>query len=363
MSGARAIRVVLVAGIGLLALAALAGAGPELPGPPIREWLGIAGDKLPTACEPDPARVRTFGPAPTSAEWRREPRSPFNSPEAGGVSLAGSVYMVGGQDREGTSAALWRFDEGGGGRYVREPDAPVAIDHPVFAVHRDDLILASGYVDGTDATNRAWSYSTRTRRWRELPAMRVARGAAGGGVIGDRLYVVGGAPVFGDEAEPHASLEIYDFDAGRWLPGPDMPTARHHFAAAVAGGRLYVAGGRTAGDLSLDAFEQFDPATGRWSLLPPLPHGLGASALTAVNGRLVLTGGGDDTNWREGGGWTTAAVFAYDARAARWERLPDLRHPRHAHVAAALGDRLFVFRGSPCPGYGLTSEAESLLVR
>jgi len=83
----------------------------------------------------------------------------------------------------------------------------------------------------------------------------------------------------------------------------------------------------------------------------------------AHRGRLVNTGGGDDTNWREGGGWTTQAVFEYDPGAGSWTRLADLSHPRHGHVAAALDDRVYVFRGAPCPGYGLTANTESLSLR
>jgi hypothetical protein len=359
VSAARGVRFVLLAGVALLALALLLGAGPELPGPPVREWLGIAEPEEPDPCDPATSEFRAFGPAPSSPPWRRERPSPADSPEAGAATVGDSAYLVGGQDAEGTSADLWRFD-GATGRFERGPDAPETIDHAVVAAHGDDVVVASGYIGGTDATNRTWSYDTRTKRWRELPSMRVARGAAAGGVVGDRLYVVGGTPVFGDEDDPIASLEIYDFEEDRWLPGPDVPTARHHVAAAVLDGKLYVAGGRRVGDLSLDAFEVFDPATGRWSSLPPLPHGLGAPALSAAGGRLVLTGGGDDTNWREGGGWTTGAVWAYDPGSSRWVRLPDLRTPRHGHASTAIGDRVYVFRGAPCAGYGLTAETESL---
>jgi hypothetical protein len=348
---------VLITGGCLFGVALLLVAGPELPGPPVREWLGVADDEVPTACDPAGAEFRSFGPAPDSPAWRRETRSPVNSPEAGAATLGASVYLVGGQDPEGTSADLWRFD---GERFERGPDAPVTIDHPVVAAYGDELILASGYIDGTDATNRAFTYSPEERRWEELPSMRIARGGAAGGVIGDRLHVVGGTPVFGDEGDALASHEIYDISEGRWLPGPDMPTGRHHTAAAVVDGKLYVAGGRQVGELSLDAFEVYDPETERWSSLAPIPHGVGAPGLSAVDGRLVLTGGGDDTNWREGGGWTTGAAYEYDPEADRWERLPDLRTARHGHVSATLGDRVYVFRGAPCAGYGLTAKTESL---
>jgi N-acetylneuraminic acid mutarotase len=250
------------------------------------------------------------------------------------------------------------------GEYRQETDAPVAIDHPVVTAHDGDVILASGFVDGSDPTNRAWSYSPKTGKWSELPPMRVKRGAAAGAVVGNRLYVAGGIKAFGNVNEPVRVLEIYDFKERRWHRGPDMPTPRHHFGVGVVGGKLYFAGGRQPTDQALDAFEEFDPVTNRWHRLPPVPTDTGSPGVTALEGRVVVTGGGRDPLLPgEPGGWLLRAAYSYDPATRRWLRLPDMRRARHGHVAAAADGRVYVFRGAPCPGYGEMSSVESLRLR
>lgn len=352
----------LTASLALLGLTLLLVAGVSLPGPPLREWLGIAKPPLPDLCAYDPASVREPpGPAAPPGSWRREPSSPTPSPEEGAIALGGYIYMVGGQLREGTEATVLRFDPRSG-EYRRMPDLPVAIDHPVVAKHDGELIVAGGYADGTTATNRVWAFSPRSRRWRELPPMRTPRGAAAGATVGDRLYVAGGLTEFGSEYRPLRSMEIYDFGAEAWKPGPPIPTARHHFGAAAIGGKVYFAGGREPGDFSVAALEGYDPRSMRWRRLPPMPVGAGAPGVTATDGRLVVTGGGEDTVDGAPGGWVLRTAYAYDPRRQTWRRLPDMLLPRHGHAAAAVGGRVYALRGIPCPGYGESSAVESLKV-
>jgi hypothetical protein len=344
----------------LLTAVVATGFGPELPGPHVREILGVGTPPPPDLCEYDPRQVYEPPGKPMAGHWRFEHDAPDPSPEAGAVALGGYVYLVGGQEREGTEANVYRFDPRTG-EYRREPDAPVAIDHPVVTAHDGEVILVSGYIDGSEPTNRLWAYSPRTRRWHELPPMRVARGAAAGAVVGDRLYVAGGTTRFGNENEPIPSFEIYDFDRRHWSRGPDMPTPRHHFGIGVVDGKLYFAGGRQPDDSSLSACEEFDPATYRWRRLPSLPVGLGSPAVTAADGMVIVTGGGEDPiHPYEPGGWDTRATYAYEPGFERWIRLPDMRKARHGHSIAAIGDKIYVFRGIPCPGYGEMASAESL---
>jgi Kelch motif/Galactose oxidase, central domain len=343
----------------VLFLTVAVASGVELPGPPVREWLGISEPPLPDLCQRDPRLVRDPAGEPAPGGWRREPPAPTPSPELGAATVGGFVYLVGGQLREGTESTVLRFDPRSG-EYRREPDLPVAIDHPVVAAHDGEVIVAGGYIDGAEATSRVWSYSPRLRRWRELPSMRSARGAAAGGVVGERLYVASGLDEYGNEYEPRRSMEVYDFRRERWLPGPSIPTARHHLAAAALDGRVYFAGGRRPRDLSVDAFEAFDPAENRWRRLPPLPIGSGAPAMAAAGGRLVVTGGGEDTVAGAPGGWVLRAAYAYDPADGGWRRLPDMHEPRHGHSASSVGDRVYVFRGIPCPGYGQMPSVESL---
>jgi N-acetylneuraminic acid mutarotase len=349
----------LVISVAVLVLTVLVAAGPKLPGPPIRDWLGIGEAPLPDLCTVEEKFVREPEGKPGPGTWRFENPSPTPSPEPGAVALNGYVYMVGGQLRTGTESIVLRFDPRTG-EYHREPDAPVAIDHPVVAAHDGELILASGYVDGAVSTPRMWSYSPRTKRWRELPPMRTVRGAAAGATIGDRLYVAGGVRQFGNEYQPFDRLEIYDFKTRRWLDGPDMPTARHHFGVAVVDGKLYAAGGREVDDTSLNSFEEFDPQTNRWRRLPPIPVGTGSPGVTALDGKVVVTGGGDEIVEPGEDGFILKTAYAYDPETGKWSRLPDLRQARHGHVAAGVDNHVYVFRGVPCPGYGEMASVESL---
>jgi len=80
-------------------------------------------------------------------------------------------------------------------------------------------------------------------------------------VIGHKLYVAGGAPqTFNISSFPvYNTLEIYDFDTGKWSFGAPMQIGRHHISGAALGGKFYVVGGRGGKDRSLDIFESYDP--------------------------------------------------------------------------------------------------------
>jgi hypothetical protein len=348
----------VLSGLLLLATIALI-SGASLPGPHVKTWLGID-PPLPDLCEYSPVKVFEPRGKPGPGHWHLEHDSPTPSPEPGAATIGRYVYLIGGQERTGTFRDVYRFDPLTG-KYREEPDAPVAIDHPVVSAYRGNLILATGFADGSDPTNRAWSYSVKTRRWRELPPARVKRGAAAGVVVGHRLYIAGGITGFGNQNSPLRLLEIYDFKRERWYRGPDMPTPRHHFGVGVVGGRLYFAGGRQPSDQALGAFEEFDPGTNRWRRLPPVPTDTGSPGVTAIAGQVVVTGGGrDPIHPDEPGGWTLRTAYAYRPQTGRWRRLPDMLNARHGHVAAATDGKVFVFRGAPCPGYGEMSSVESL---
>lgn len=345
----------------LLVFTGLVAAGVSTPGPHIKEWLGIDEPPLPDLCEPNAKYVREPPGKQGPGHWRVEPSAPDPSPEPGAIEIGDYVYMVGGQKREGTEALNLRFDARTG-KYKRLADAPVAIDHPVVAKHDGEVILASGYVDGETATGQMWAYNPETDEWRELPPMRTLRGAAGGAVIGDKLYVAGGLEQFGNEYKPYDTMEIFDFETEEWEDGPSMHQARHHFDVAVVDGKLFAAGGRVPSNTSLSSFEEFDPERGTWRVLPPIPTGSGSPGVTAIDGKVVVTGGGDEVVPGDTGdtGYILKASYAYDPKTEKWTRLADLNRARHGHVAAAADGRVWVFRGVPCPGYGEMSSVESL---
>jgi N-acetylneuraminic acid mutarotase len=340
--------------------------GPPLPGPNVREWLGLADPPDLTPCTPRKGLVRSpTSPAEPAGEWRQERPSPLAHTEMAGAAVGGEILTLGGQP---PSRDILTFDPRSGA-YTRETRLPVAVDHALVAARGDDLYVVGGYlapkegVVAGEPTNRAWRYDRSERRWSELPSMKRARGGLTGGIIGDQLYAVSGGPnPFPEDKTPYHDVEVLDLDGGEWSPGPPIPTSRHHVGGAVLDGRLYVVGGRRTGDYSLTTAERLDPRTGRWETLAPLPLGAGDLRVVAAGGRIVAIGGDDEIGWNEGGGYITPAVWAYDPADDRWIRLPDMRQPRHGFAAGVVGTRIFVFEGSPCPGHGFSRTAESLLV-
>jgi Kelch motif protein len=370
--GRRFGRTHLVAGIGVislllaigLALKVFAGIGPALPGPKVRELIGVVDPFAP--CKPDPNHVRyPTEPTATSIRWRlgRRVVPALAHEQVRAVTVGDRIYVGTGvyANKSGSRfrslKALYAFDPRSG-TYRRAPDLPQAVDHTALATWRGSLYVFGGFTDSRPSS-RVWRYSPRTRRWTELAHMRQARGGLTGAVIGDKFYAVGGVLA---QTQKHpqvfGTLEIYDFKTDSWRSGPRMPTPRHHVASVALGGKLYVLGGRGDRDLSLSTVERFDPATSRWERLPPLPFGVGDPAAVVARGRIVVISGGDDAEK-----WVTPATWELDPANPRWRRLADLIHPRHGFGAAVAAGRIYVFSGAPCAGYGRTGATETLDLR
>jgi N-acetylneuraminic acid mutarotase len=343
----------------VVAVRMLTGVGPNLPG----EELGLISSEV-QPCTLEPGQDLTpEDPQPAAGTWREERPLPEPRNEIRGSTVEGSILGVGAieltTDGTRSSPELVGFDPAAG-TYDSLPDAPIPVDHAVTVAYDGDLYLVGGASNGPP-TNTMWRYSPARRQWEELAPMRLARYAAGGAVIGDRLYVVGGSAE--EASNAYGSMEIYDFETGEWVEGPEMPTPRHHVGVAALDGKLYAAGGRDPGDLSLDRVERFDPETGEWEELPPLPQGTGGNAAVATEDELVVVAGGDDLGTGGIKPWVTAAVWAFDPGGEEWRRLPDLNVARHGHAAAVANDRIYVLGGAPCPDFGLTDSVESLRIR
>ena len=337
-------------------LAVLAATGPlDLPG----DWRDALG--LDEGLAYPPCRLGMYRhspdspPRPQSPRWRFEPPAPRAPVEGTAAAIGPVIYAINGE-KPGNLRTVLAYDTRTR-RWSQPTRSPVGLNHSQAAVYRGDLYLAGGYLEGDAATAGFWRYDPRRRRWQELPPMGLARGAAGAAVVGDKLYVVGGAPqTFGVtlSGRPYGRLEIYDFEDETWESGPDMPAPRHHTVAVGLGGKLYVAGGRPGlndgSSPPTDEFDRYDPATGSWERLSPLPLPTGFMGITTAAGQVVVVGGENQAGWEEGGGWATPTAWAYDPRADRWQRLPDLHVERRGMGAATAGGRVYVLMGSYCPG-------------
>jgi len=290
-------------------------------------------------------------PAP-AGHWRFEPEAPKAPVESGAAAIGPTIYLAGG-NRPGNLHTVMAFDTRTG-RWSEPTKLPVGLNHVAAAAHDGKLYLAGGYLEGEGETDLFFEYDPATGKWREMPPMQRARGAAAAAVLGDKLYVVDGGPQpYGvdDPQPPFSLLEVFDFDTGTWSTAARPPVAVHHFGAAFVDGKLYIGGGRIGEEESTDAFAVYDPAADRWTRLPDLPQGeVSSTGLVAAGNRVVVFGGDNEVGWEDGGGSVSASAWAFDPRADRWSRLPDLNIERHAFGATIAGNRIYAVAGSYCPG-------------
>jgi N-acetylneuraminic acid mutarotase len=119
-----------------------------------------------------------------------------------------------------------------------------------------------------------------------------------------RVYVIGGR-VAGNSANNLGVNEMYDPAANHWTTQAPLPTARSGIGAAFLTGEIYVLGGETTGK-TFDENEVYDPAADHWTTAAQLPtarHGIG---VVAFNGIILVIGGGKAPG---GNGSTVNEIF------------------------------------------------------
>lgn len=171
--------------------------------------------------------------------------------------------------------------------------------------------------------------------WRRGADMPDQRGETASAVVRDHLVVIGG---FENIWTTSADVVAYSPAARRWRSLPDLPSGRHHAAAAGLGGAVYVTGG---GDTVSDWSPRREtwllgPGAAEWRELPPMPEGRLGHDLVAHDGRVYVIGGDGDT----------ARVLVFDPAARRWSAGAATPGPVRDHLRAVVaGDEIWAIGG------------------
>ena len=255
------------------ALPALAGRAP------------LAGASPPASATPRPAALQ---------RWKQQPPAPSTLSGMSAAAYEGSIYLIGGADSHGPTAAALRFD-------------------PALAA------------------------------WQTLAPRPVAATDAPAAVLGEKIYLPGG---LGANGLPLDRLDVYDPRADGWETRAPLPVPLSGAALAAFEGRLYLFGGFD-GSRPRGEVYAYDPQRDAWSLAARLPAPLAYAAAVPLEGKVLLVGG-------ERGGSALRAVLAfYPQRAADgenpWEQRASLPAPRPRAAAASLAGIVYL-AGGESPG-------------
>lgn len=214
--------------------------------------------------------------------------------------------------------------------------------------------------------------------WSRLADMPGPRGEVAAANVGARLVVAGGLRGLGGASE---EVSVYQIERDEWAAGEPLPSPRHHAAASALEGWLYVSGGASSATAwtPRDDVWRSRPG-GAWRTVEKMPEGRQGHAMVSWGGRLYVIGGVGDTDrtliYRSDEGWATGTplpigrdhlraapwgdeiwvlggrtgdpvtrVDAYDPRADRWRRGPDLPKPTSAMAVGVVDDELHVVGG------------------
>lgn len=279
--------------------------------------------------------------------WSLGHAMPLARSEHAVAELNGKVWVLGGYPPGRLPSNLVQVYDPVASRWSLGPRLPQPIHHIMVAAVDGRLYVMGGEIDGA-STGRppnfvahTWVHDPTVGGWVAKAPMPTARSGGGAAVIDGKIYVAGGRPPGG------AAFEVYDPATNRWEALPDLPTQRNHLAVAALNGRIIVAGGRFepgAGAERTDVVEIYDPATRAWSRGAPLPAPVGGITSATHAGCMFVFGGEGERTHVLG---LTPTVYAYEPRADRWSRLPDLPIPNHGLKGSAVIDgRIFLPGGA-----------------
>jgi N-acetylneuraminic acid mutarotase len=299
---------------------------------------------------PDPRTDGSATPADDTTRQRRAADLPEPRPEVTGAVWDGRIVVAGGLDAQGSAVSNVDIYDPTTDAWSRGPDLPVALHHTAMATLDDRVYVVGGYVSGGRAwvpQAAVWSIGPGEDEWRTAPPLTSPRGALAVAATEDRLVAVGGV---GPNEQVLTSTEELESAAERWVPGPELATAREHLAAVAVGGEVYAIAGRAGGlESNHDSVEVLRDGT--WQNAPALSFARGGVGAATVDGIACVVGGEEP----EG---TIGSIECLTEGS--WEVIGELDVPRHGLAVTVFDGALHVIGGGPEPGLTISGVHEVL---
>ncbi len=284
--------------------------------------------------------------------WRTAAPMPTKRTEVAAAMVDGKIYVVGGFEKPSLGNFLnfaitpsVELYDPVIDRWTPKAPMPVGLHHVGIGVVGGRLYVIGGYSrSGFSVWNpvaTVYAYDPTTDAWTERAPMPTARGALSVTEHDGKLYAIGGY----DRKVNNAQVEIYDPARNVWTSATTLPTPRDHLATATVFGKIYAIGGRIDGDYSrnLAVMEMYDPATDRWTRVSDLPTARSGITAAVVDGKIYVLGG-------EGAEGTFRENEAYDPVRDRWQAMAPMPTARHGLGSAVVQGRIHVISGGPSPG-------------
>jgi hypothetical protein len=289
------------------------------------------------AAHTNPARHPTTPAAPTRLAVHPMPwRLPGPLAREAVVPLGGRRVLVAGGLLPGdTSAATSYALDLASGRVVPGRPMPVPVHDTAGAlVHGMAMVLGGG-----NAAEQAVVQARSGPGWRVAGRLPTARSDLAAVDVGGRVLVIGGY----DGSSPALGAVLASSDGRHWSRLGRLSVPVRYPGVTVADGAVWVVGGERSG-AEVTVVQRLDPVTGQARVVAHLPHPLGHEAAALLGGRILVAGG------RTGPDTLTARMWWFDPHTRRFTHAGRLPH-RLADSAVVQGHDVAWLVGGETPAF------------
>lgn len=289
----------------------------------------------------DSAASEQNGTENTAAGAPSQSLAPLPAPkrtEVVGAFWDGKVVVMAGLLQDDTPTTQVDFYDPATDTWASGPALPTPLHHAGAGVLGGRLYVVGGYTGKAGAwepVDEVHSLGPGETAWRQEPSLLGPRGALAVASLDDALVAIGGV------GAGERTTEILDAGGTAWTAGPDLNVEREHLAATGAGGRAWAIAGRLHTlESNRDTTESWGPGEDEWREEPKLNHTRGGVGAAAPGDRPCVAGGE-----QPGEPSTIETIECFDGE--QWEVVARLEVPRHGVAVVAAGNRLHVIGGGP----------------
>ena len=155
-------------------------------------------------------------------------------------------------------------------------------------------------------------WATRNARWEKAAPLPAPRNQFSSVTVNGKIYVIGGQFHHDSGQIDQPRVDIYDPKSNSWSRGPQLPKGHSHSEGGtfVSNGRIYMVGGHTTpegGRKQIDADILALTPGEKWEVVGKLPMPLSSPAAAIIGGKLYVAGGSPNGSSVQGLMWARDA--------------------------------------------------------